>query len=217
MTKKYYAVRVGKVPGIYVTWDDCKRMVNGYPGAKYKSFSSITEAEAFLEDVTCEATAAQKENSDKKEIYAFVDGSYNEVTKVYGYGGFLIVSGEKYILQGSGDEEEYSHIEIPNIKIPKIEIPKIEIPSIGFSKLVTKTHKKFVEEDAANDEVTNESSVIAKEEEQVETELVVENSDGIIDSLFVQQDISEVDEVEPTKSEHSVDPDDFALYKKYLS
>ena len=39
------------------------------------------------------------------------------------------------------NDEEYSHIEIPNIKIPKIEIPKIEIPSINFSKLVTKTHK----------------------------------------------------------------------------
>ena len=44
-----------------------------------------------------------------------------------------------------------------------------------------------------------------------------QNSEGIIDSLFVQQDNDEVMEEEPVKSEHTVDPDDFALYKKYLS
>ena len=30
MAKKYYAVRVGKVPGIYFTWDDCKRFRKGH-------------------------------------------------------------------------------------------------------------------------------------------------------------------------------------------
>ena len=29
MAKKYYAVRVGKVPGIYQTWDECKKNVHG--------------------------------------------------------------------------------------------------------------------------------------------------------------------------------------------
>jgi ribonuclease HI len=38
--------------------------------------------------------------------YAFVDGSYNVATGVYGYGGFLISQGQKYVLQGSGHEEE---------------------------------------------------------------------------------------------------------------
>lgn len=102
MAKKYYAVRVGKTPGIYLTWDDCKAMVDGYPGAKYKSFGSLAEAEAFLEGV-----ALQKEESQSEaENYAFVDGSYNVATGVYGYGGFLVANGEKYMLQGSGDEVE---------------------------------------------------------------------------------------------------------------
>ena len=51
MAKKYYAVRVGNTPGIYLTWDDCKSMVDGYPGAIYKSFTSVAEAEAFVEGV----------------------------------------------------------------------------------------------------------------------------------------------------------------------
>ena len=100
MAKKYYAVRIGKTPGIYLTWDDCKAMVDGYPGAKYKSFGSLSEAEKFLE-------GDETSNTMGQEVpYAFVDGSYNIVTGVYGYGGFLVAEGEKYILQGSDNEEE---------------------------------------------------------------------------------------------------------------
>ncbi len=111
MAKKYYAVRVGKTPGIYMTWEDCKSMVDGYPGAKYKSFSSVAEAEAFLEGViyTQESIISGQEKIDKEvdsDAYAFVDGSFNVVTNVYGYGGFLNVSGQKYILQGADSDEE---------------------------------------------------------------------------------------------------------------
>ena len=102
MTKKYYAVRVGKTPGIYLTWNDCKSMVDGYPGAQYKSFGSLTEAEAFLQG----NVAANVAQVDSNVPYAFVDGSYNIATEVYGYGGFLVADGEKYVLQGSGDEKE---------------------------------------------------------------------------------------------------------------
>lgn len=111
MAKKYYAVRVGKTPGIYLTWDDCKHMVDGYPGAKYKSFPSIAEAEAFLEGINySQSVNGTKESNSADnmmdEAYAFVDGSYNDVTKVYGYGGFLVANGEKYLLQGADSEEE---------------------------------------------------------------------------------------------------------------
>lgn len=49
MAKKYYAVRIGKKPGIYQTWNECKAMVDGYSGAVYKSFTNLAEAEAFLQ------------------------------------------------------------------------------------------------------------------------------------------------------------------------
>lgn len=48
MASKYYAVKKGKVPGIYLNWNDCKAMVDGYPGAVYKSFKAIEEAEKFI-------------------------------------------------------------------------------------------------------------------------------------------------------------------------
>ena len=102
MASKFYAVKKGKIPGIYNSWDDCKKMVDGFPGAVYKSFKTLEEAEAFVG-----AEGSSRKRSEKTEkpdtgkqeqnpaVYAFVDGSYNIATKVYGYGGFLVHNGEK--------------------------------------------------------------------------------------------------------------------------
>ena len=46
---KFYAVKVGLVPGIYRTWAECEPLVHGVRGAKYKSFPTEEEARAFLE------------------------------------------------------------------------------------------------------------------------------------------------------------------------
>lgn len=46
--KKYYAVKNGKTRGIFLTWEDCKSSVDGYPGAQYKSFSTEEEARSYL-------------------------------------------------------------------------------------------------------------------------------------------------------------------------
>lgn len=100
MAAKYYAVKIGKTPGIYTSWDACKAMVHGFPGAVYKSFKTIEEAEQFMGKASGMPDMKQLDN------YAFVDGSYNAATKVYGYGGFLIHDGKKEVLQGSGNEEE---------------------------------------------------------------------------------------------------------------
>ena len=98
MPSKYYAVKIGKTPGIYYTWEDCRKMVEGYPGAKYKSFSTLEEANAFVNE---------KGSADiQTGAYAFVDGSFNVLTNVYGYGGFLVHQGERFILQGSGSDKE---------------------------------------------------------------------------------------------------------------
>jgi ribonuclease HI len=45
--KKYYAVRIGRVPGVYETWIECEKQVKRYPGAVYKAFTSKKEAYAF--------------------------------------------------------------------------------------------------------------------------------------------------------------------------
>ena len=62
--KKYYAVKVGKTPGIYFTWADCSAQVTGYKGAKYKSFPTIEEAMDFIGDTN---TAVIKKEETVKE------------------------------------------------------------------------------------------------------------------------------------------------------
>ena len=47
MSVKYYAVKQGRKPGVYETWDECKEQVDGYSGAIYKSFKSRIDAEEF--------------------------------------------------------------------------------------------------------------------------------------------------------------------------
>jgi len=41
---KFFVVWEGKEPGIYCSWEECKRQIHGYEGAIFKGFS--TEAEA---------------------------------------------------------------------------------------------------------------------------------------------------------------------------
>ena len=46
--KKFYAVRQGRKIGMFLTWDECKKQVMGYPGAIYKSFGTEEEAKEYL-------------------------------------------------------------------------------------------------------------------------------------------------------------------------
>lgn len=45
---KFYAVAVGRKPGIYLTWAECQKQVNGFPGNKFKSFTLRGDAEAYI-------------------------------------------------------------------------------------------------------------------------------------------------------------------------
>lgn len=45
--QKYYAVKNGKIKGVYFTWKDCQAMVIGFPNAVYKSFEDPYEAMDF--------------------------------------------------------------------------------------------------------------------------------------------------------------------------
>lgn len=56
--RKFYVVWEGRSPGIYDSWEECKDQVEGFPGARYKAYSSQDEA-----------TAAFRGNPDS-EMYA---------------------------------------------------------------------------------------------------------------------------------------------------
>lgn len=46
--QKYYVVWAGLEPGIYTAWEECRRLVEGVSGARFKAFASLAEAEAAL-------------------------------------------------------------------------------------------------------------------------------------------------------------------------
>lgn len=43
--KKYYVVWKGAKTGVFTSWNVCKKFIEGFTGAQYKSFSSLDEAE----------------------------------------------------------------------------------------------------------------------------------------------------------------------------
>ena len=103
MSNKYYAVKVGRNPGIYMTWDECKEQVNKYPKAEFKSFTTMEEAHAFMENKIVEV-----EIDSKDTAVAYVDGSFNVDTMVYGYGVVMMYHGREEYYKGSGNEENMS-------------------------------------------------------------------------------------------------------------
>ena len=66
--KKYYVVWKGHNPGIYESWDECKKQVLGVEGAQYKSFSDKEDAElayrGFYENYIGVDTKKNNELSD---------------------------------------------------------------------------------------------------------------------------------------------------------
>ncbi|MCD8180188.1 MAG: ribonuclease H family protein [Firmicutes bacterium] len=89
MAKKYYAVKNGFHIGIFNTWDECKREVSGYSGAEYKSFASLDEAREYV--------SVDTQAGNKNIATAYVDGSYNIKTKVFGCGVVIFLK-EKEII-----------------------------------------------------------------------------------------------------------------------
>lgn len=93
--KKYYAVRKGKVPGIYRSWDACKKQIQGFSGAEYKGFTSLLEAENFMKPVENNSTASSVANT----IVVYVDGSYSEERNLFSY-SCIILDGKDTQLSG---------------------------------------------------------------------------------------------------------------------
>lgn len=86
---KIYAVKKGRTPGLYNTWEECKAQVNGYSGAEYKSFKDKKEA---LNYIGHPPTHSIETNTDianntqyKGVVDIYVDGSFKNNQYSYGY------------------------------------------------------------------------------------------------------------------------------------
>lgn len=97
-SQKYYAVKKGRISGIYTSWDDCKKQVQGFSGALYKSFNSVDEANAYMSK---EAIIAANDlpASVGKHYDIYVDGCY--INNNYSW-AFVVYDGFAVIYQNSG-------------------------------------------------------------------------------------------------------------------
>ena len=103
---KFYAVKKGKNTGIFSTWDECKEQVTGFKGAVYKSFKTLSEAEAFLE-----RNEEKIENIEEVDgVYAYIDGSFDRINGIYGSGVVIVDGDKKHEYKHAGNREDYAQL-----------------------------------------------------------------------------------------------------------
>lgn len=118
MAKKVYAIKEGfdskkniQVKNIIVnTWSECLSYVKGVKGAKYKSFTTLSEAQTFLNDSN---DVIKKEEGGYPEdcLHIYVDGSYNIATEEYSYGLVAVKNNVvEYIESGASKSDEAKNI-----------------------------------------------------------------------------------------------------------
>ncbi len=112
MARFYYAVKVGKNPGIYETWAECKAEVDGYKGAKYKKFPSQKEALDFIQD-SGDYQRTTEDNLKENEMMAYVDGSFCLETWTYSYGAVIITN--RGIETYNGREKDKELVQMRNV------------------------------------------------------------------------------------------------------
>ena len=149
---KYYAVKNGRKTGIFTDWETCREQVEGYSGAKYKSFAEKAAAEAYLNDEAA---------PEPQQTTAYVDGSFNAETGVYGFGAVLLEAGGVHEYNGSFSDPETAAMrnvagEIEGAKFVmryclenNIKTVKIVYDYVGIEAWATgawKTNKKGTEE-----------------------------------------------------------------------
>lgn len=75
-SKKYYVVWKGKKTGIFDSWDEVKRLIQGVSGAKYKSFNSMNEAKFAYQNPDKITSAPRKK---KNRYYVIWDGDNSAI------------------------------------------------------------------------------------------------------------------------------------------
>lgn len=104
--QKYYTVWEWRNSGIFESWEECKKSVEWYVGAKYKSFASYEEAKVALRWSSDDyiGNTAKPTQPSESEIKKYgnpildsisVDGAWNTVTWYCEYQWVMTSSGEQ--------------------------------------------------------------------------------------------------------------------------
>lgn len=138
--KKYYGVKVGKTPGVYLSWEECKEQVDGFPGAVYKGFADREEALQYagVPDVFGEAEpggTAEAGHIPPGEAVAYVDGSYHAGTKEYSCGIVFMTAETELHIAKKGENEELASMRNVAGEILGAELAMQKAVELGMQKL----------------------------------------------------------------------------------
>jgi ribonuclease HI len=108
--KKFYAVAVGRSTGIYTDWATAEKQVKGFAAAKFKSFPTRAEAEAWLKSPVYvkkeqrprqeTGSAAPQLQCDPAAIIVYTDGGSINNPGPGGYGVVIERAGERQEISG---------------------------------------------------------------------------------------------------------------------
>ena len=99
---KYYALKdKDGYKNIVTSWDEAKEIIKTLNGAKYKSFQTKEEADAFINDIDLTVKYNYK-------YMAYIDGSYDAVTEKYSFGCILLMDGCEYVFKKAFNKDEFS-------------------------------------------------------------------------------------------------------------
>jgi ribonuclease HI len=122
----FYAVRVGKVPGVYSTWcvylhtlasmpismyiisrDECKAQVGGAPGAKHKKFATYEEAHEFAFPDSAPSASATTASASRSIVKVATATRTKSAPEDENEDGFMVIytDGACKDNQGSGTEK----------------------------------------------------------------------------------------------------------------
>lgn len=87
--KNYYVVHIGRTPGIYSNWEECKKQIDKFDGAIFKKFTDKKDAEEFLKNGFGEGKKpriiTRRENEDKKNTEKILDATMDGPNTLFIY------------------------------------------------------------------------------------------------------------------------------------
>ena len=84
----YYAVAVGRNPGIYKSWSECRQEIFKFKGAKYKKFTNLDEAMDYIKTTNNTSLSSSKTQYHTQvfkteNVEKYLDKTYDNITIVF--------------------------------------------------------------------------------------------------------------------------------------
>lgn len=109
---KYYAVRKGRIPGIFLRWEDCQESVSGFASPEFKSFTNPYEAIDYIVDSSSNTSAKPAEsdynpgqismkeyamnniNTDPNVVKVYIDSVTDNTNNRFGCSAIIVKNNE---------------------------------------------------------------------------------------------------------------------------